>query len=158
MFEYDEFGLFTNENQLSNFLFYLTTLYPHEFYDLQYFAIPENELSFLYLISEVFDNPLISDYQDFRQLVVNVDIESRELDDDKREVIEFAFNLLAYSIQINDIRKISITYGVLIKNAIDISVSEYDIVQHKQYEVVSIAKNYQEIILNNQFVSHYERW
>lgn len=157
MFEYDEFGLFTNENQLSNFLFYLTTLYPHEFYDLQYFAIPENELSFLYLISEVFDNPLISDYQDFRQLVVNVDIESRELDDDKREVIEFAFNLLAYSIQINDIRKISITYGVLIKNAIDISVSEYDIVQHKQYEVVSIAKNYQEIILNNQFVSHYER-
>ena len=150
MLEYDEFGLFTNENQLSNFLFYLTTLYPHEFNDLQYFAIPENELSFLYLISEIFDYPLISDNQDFRQLVQNVDVKSRELDDDLQEVIEMAFNFLQYSVKIVDIRKMPLLYGILIKNAIDILISNNDIVQFKQYEVVSIAKNYQ-FFRNNQF-------
>lgn len=145
MFEYDEFGLFTNKKHIENFLVYLTYLYPKEFEKHQFFALPENELSFLYIIAEIFDYPLITDKQNFSELIDNVDAETTYLEDTQKATVELAYDFLDYCIKINDMRKLPLTYGVLIKNAIDILASDNDIVQFKQYEVVSIAKRYQEL-------------
>lgn len=145
MFEYDEFGLFTSQKHIDNFLFYMTTIYSEEFFNYKYFALPENELSFIYIISEIFDYPLISDKQDFHQIVFNIDKELKFLENNQQEVIDIAFDFLNYCIQISDTRKLPLTYGILIKNAMDILASNNDIIQFKQYEVVNIAKKYYEI-------------
>ena len=115
MFEYDEFGLFTSQKHIDNFLYYMTTIYQEDFFNYKFFALPENELSFIYIISEIFDYPLISANQDFDEIVINIDKELNNLEDNQQEVIDLAYGFLNFSIQISDTRKLPLAYGVLLK-------------------------------------------
>lgn len=156
MFEYDEFGLFTSQKHIDNFLYYMTTIYQEDFFNYKFFALPENELSFIYIISEIFDYPLISDNQDFHEIFKNIDKELNYIEDNQQEVIDLAYGFLNFSIQISDTRKLPLTYGILIKNAMDILSSNNDIIQFKQYEVVSITRNYYELKIENSSYKSFE--
>lgn len=98
MFEYDEFGLFTSQKHIDNFLFYMTALYPEEFENYKYFTLPENELSFIYIISDIFDYPLISNTQDFNEIITNIDAELNYLENNQHEALDIAFDFLNYRI------------------------------------------------------------
>lgn len=156
MFEYDEFGLFTSQNHIDNFLFYMKTIYSEDFFNYSFFALPENELSFIYIISEIFDYPLISDSQGFCEILSNIDKELSYLENNQQEVLHIAFDFLNFSIQISDTRKLPLTYGILIKNAMDILASNNDIIQFKQYEVVNIVRTYHEQIMDNFYYNSFE--
>lgn len=154
MFDYDEFGLFYSVNHIENFLFYMQTLYYEDFTNNKFNNLPENELAFLYLISELFDYPLISENQDIIQLLNNLGDETNFLDENQGKVLIIAYDLLNYRLSIQDTRKLPNSYGPLIKNGFDILTGNNDVVQFKQYEVVSIAKKYFE--LQYQFNKDYD--
>lgn len=157
MIEYDEFGLFMNTQHIDNFLFYMNALYTEEFNNDKFYDFPRNEISFIYIISHIFEYSLISDYQNFKELIETIDFRYRRLDSNQQEVIDLAFNLLKHSVHISDMRKIPEDYGVLIKNALDMLAGNYDVILTKQFEVVSIAKMYSEIELDRNNLLDYER-
>lgn len=149
MFENDEYGLFGNsEHQIANFLYYMETLYNDEFSNYKYFALPENELAFIYIVSEIFEFPLIQNYHSLKDLTDIVSDKLDELEENKKQMINYAFNFLNFTIKVDDTRRLPLTYGVVLKNAIDILAGNNDIVLFKQYEVVNIVRNYQEQIMS----------
>lgn len=147
MIEFDEFGLFMNIQHIDNFLYYMNALYTEEFNSEKFYDFPRNEISFIYMISHIFEYSLISDFQNFKDLIETLDFRYRTLDSNQQEVVDLAFDLLKHSVFISDTRKIPEYYGVLLKNAIDILVGNYDVILTKQFEVVSIAKKYNELQL-----------
>jgi hypothetical protein len=149
MIEFDEFGLFMNIQHIDNFLYYMNALYNEEFNSDKFYDFPRNEISFIYMISHIFEYSLISDYQNFKDLIETIDFRYRRLDSNQQEVVDLAFDLLKHSVHISDMRKIPEDYGVLIKNAIDILAGNYDVILTKQFEVVSIARIHNENNLNN---------
>lgn len=142
MFEHDEFGLFNSTRHIENFLFYLNKFYLGTFQNLEYSLLPENELAFLYMISDIFNKPLIEENQDFSELILVVENKHSKLNEDMQVIIEIAYSLLHHSIHVYDMRKISPEAGVLIKNAIDILSENHDIVQLKKFDVLSISQEY----------------
>jgi len=154
MFENDDFGYFNSANHIENFLFYLNTFYTEAFQNLEYTHLPENEIAFLYVISELFEKPMITQDQDFSELMSAIESLYPRLSEDFQTIVEIAYSLLHHSIHVNDIRKLPPETGIVIKNAIDILSENNDVVQFKQYEIVSIARNY--FVLQSDLYNNYE--
>lgn len=143
----DYLGYFSKNHHKSNFIYLISQLYPGIEHDYFSRVLPENELSFIYLVSAIFED--IIDYkgelkEDYFEKVID---QGQYLNDNSYRVMKIAVDLLNFNISIN-YKELPYFFGYEIKYALDILQSTNDLVKFTQYEVVSIAMH--ELELQNE--------
>lgn len=156
MLPLDYIGYFIKEHHQSNFTYLITQLYPGIEQDYISKVLPENELSFLFLVSVIFED--IPDYSGepkvdyFNKLIK----QGENLDINNYKTLIIAIDLLNFKVNF-DIRHLPLFFGFEIKNALDILQSTNDLVKFSQYDVVAIAMKELELQKDILYSNDFER-
>lgn len=156
MFPLDYIGYFIKEHHQSNFTYLITQLYPN--IEQEYFnkVLPENELSFLFLVSVIFEDIPSYEGESLDDYFDKIIEQGTYLDKNDQKALSIAIDFLNSEVHIN-FKNLPHTYGIEIKNALDILQSTNDLVKFTQYEVVAIAIKELELQKEMLYINDFER-
>lgn len=156
MLPLDYIGYFIKEHHRSNFTYLITNLYPRieEFYISK--VLPENELAFIYLIAVIFEDILSYRDEPLDDYFDKIIEQGSFLDKNDQKALSIAIDFLNSEAHLN-FEDLPHTYGIEIKNALDILQSTNDLVKFTQYEVVAIAMRELELQRDMLYSNDFER-